>query len=146
MEEATASYASNAVKDISPEKFRKMTWQQLWNEHYFDPERKRAGKYWPAWLPKRYMGTTPESFWRISVEAWTEYAKDDTDFYIVKYEDLKNTEKFHSTMLSLATWLGSRRTEFEDIKEKVDNSPFREGGFVGKSGKLSPVQSTVEEV
>ena len=128
MEEATASNASTAAKPLSPELFRSTTWGQLWDEEYFDIARREIN--WPLWLPKTYrFTTTPETYWYKSVEEWTEYAKTDPLFYIVQYEELKNPENFQETMSGIAEWLGSNKTEFEDITKKVDKSPFRDGGF-----------------
>lgn len=60
---------------------------------------------------------TFKDFWSKHVKFWLGKSKSIDNILVVRYEDL--LENFHETMMIIANKLGSDKTEFVNIKEKV---------------------------
>lgn len=66
-----------------------------------------------AWKSK----LTPEEYWNKHVDGWITTARQRTNIHVVKYEVLKMT--LDTTLEGLSLFLGSKRSAFEDVTEKV---------------------------
>jgi hypothetical protein len=63
------------------------------------------------------IALTPEAHWKMYYHLWESASRAYPNVYIISYDDLKID--FTSTMRSLATWLGSNVTKFNNIPQKI---------------------------